>query len=392
MKFKEENPLAEKRDYYEVLGIQKGASEDEIKKAYRALAKKYHPDLNPGDSTAEEKFKEVGEAYEVLSDPSKKERYDQFGHAGVDPSYGGGGFNGGFSGGYSSGGFGMDDIFDSLFGGSIFGGGRSSNPNGPRRGQDIARTLTIDFMDACNGTSVEIAVDRLERCSDCGGSGCAKGHSPETCPECRGTGQVRVQQRTPFGVISTTRTCSRCGGKGKTITNPCSKCGGNGRVRISKKLIVSIPAGINDGQTIRLAEEGDNGVNGGSAGDLLVTIFVRSNQIFTRDGYDIHIDIPITYSQAVLGDEIVVPTIDGKVKYNIAEGTQTGTVFKLKGKGVKKLNRSDRGDQYVKVYIDVPTKLNKKQKEALQAFEGTLEEKNYVRRTGFFEKIKDAFK
>jgi len=384
--------LAEKRDYYEVLGVQKGASDDEIKKAYRSLAKKYHPDLNPDNKEAEEKFKEVNEAYEVLSDPSKKERYDQFGHAGVDPSYQGGGFGGGFSGGGFSGGFGMEDIFDSIFGGGMFGGGRASNANAARRGQDIQQNVTISFMEACNGVNTDITIERLEKCAECEGSGCAAGTHPETCPECHGSGQVRVQQRTPFGVISTAKTCSRCNGKGKIINNPCSKCGGYGRSRISKKLNVSIPAGINDGQAIRLSGQGSSGVNGGPSGDVILTVSVRPDPIFVRDDYDIHVDIPITFAQAALGDEITVPTIDGKVKYNIAEGTQTGTVFRLRGKGVKKLNSSSRGDQYVKVYVEVPSKLNKKQKDALKAFEETLEDdKNYTKRTGFFEKIKDMF-
>ena len=384
--------MAEKRDYYEVLGIQKGASDDEIKKAYRSLAKKYHPDLNPDNKEAEEKFKEVNEAYEVLSDPSKKERYDQFGHAGVDPSYQGGGFGGGFSGGGFSGGFGMEDIFDSIFGGGMFGGGRASNANAARRGQDIQQNVTISFMEACNGVNTDITIERLEKCAECEGSGCAAGTHPETCPECHGSGQVRVQQRTPFGVISTAKTCSRCNGKGKIINNPCSKCGGYGRSRISKKLNVSIPAGINDGQAIRLSGQGSSGVNGGPSGDVILTVSVRPDPIFVRDDYDIHVDIPITFAQAALGDEITVPTIDGKVKYNIAEGTQTGTVFRLRGKGVKKLNSSSRGDQYVKVYVEVPSKLNKKQKDALKAFEETLEDdKNYTKRTGFFEKIKDMF-
>lgn len=393
MKFKGGFPLADKRDYYEVLGIQKGASEDEIKKAYRSLAKKYHPDLNPDNKEAEEKFKEVNEAYEVLSDPSKKERYDQFGHAGVDPSYQGGGFNGGFSGGGFTGGFGMEDIFDSIFGGGVFGGGRSSNPNAARRGQDIQQNITISFMEACNGVNTDITIEKLEKCEECGGNGCAKGTQPDTCPECHGTGQVRVQQRTPFGVISSAKTCSRCNGRGKVINNPCSKCGGYGRTRVNKKLNVSIPAGINDGQTIRLSGQGSNGVNGGPSGDVLLTVSVRPDPLFVRDDYDIHVDIPITFAQAALGDEIVVPTIDGKVKYTVPEGTQTGTVFRLKGKGVKRLNSSSRGDQYVKVYVEVPSKLTKKQKDALKAFEESLEDdKNYTKRPGFFEKLKNALK
>lgn len=385
--------MADKRDYYEVLGVQKGASDDDIKKAYRSLAKKYHPDLNPDNKEAEDKFKEVNEAYEVLSDPSKKERYDQFGHAGVDPSYQGGGFNGGFGGMSGFGGMGgMEDIFDSIFGGGMFGGSRASNANAARRGQDIQQNITISFMEACNGINTDISIEKLEKCSECGGSGCAAGTHPETCPDCHGSGQVRVQQRTPFGVISTSRSCSRCGGKGKIINSPCSKCGGYGRAKVTKKLNVNIPAGINDGQTIRLSGQGNNGVNGGPSGDVLLTVSVRPDPIFVREDYNIHVDIPITFAQAALGDEITVPTIDGKVKYNISEGTQTGTVFRLRGKGVKKLNSSSRGDQYVKVYVEVPSKLNKRQKDALKAFEETLEgNENYTKRTGFFEKLKDMF-
>lgn len=379
--------MADKRDYYEVLGLSKGASDEDIKKAYRNLAKKYHPDLNPGDKAAEEKFKEVNEAHEVLSDPDKKARYDQFGHAGIDPSYSGGG--GGFSGGFG-GGFGMDmgDIFDSLFG--AFGGGtRSANPNGPRRGADIQKNINLSFMDACKGTKKDITLERMEKCPDCSGSGSASGTSPVTCPECHGTGQVKVTQRTPFGAISTAQSCSRCGGRGQIIETPCGKCRGAGRVRMQKTLNVDIPAGIGDGQTLSLRNQGDSGANGGPAGDLLVTVSVRPDPIFTRQGFDIYCDIPITYTQAALGDEITVPTIDGNVKYSIGEGTQNGTTFRLRGKGVKKLNRPDRGDQYVKVSVEIPSNLTKKQAEALKAFEASLEEKNYAKRKNFFEKLKE---
>ena len=382
--------MADKRDYYEVLGVSKSATEDELKKAYRKLAKQYHPDLNPNNKEAEEKFKEVNEAYEVLSDPSKKERYDQFGHAGVDPNYGGGGYGGGGFGGFSGFGGDMGDIFESLFGGA-FGGTRSANQNAPRRGQDINRNATISFMDSCKGCKIDITIDRMEKCDDCGGSGCASGSSPQVCPDCQGTGQVKVTQRTPFGAISSSKTCPKCGGKGKTITNPCTKCHGAGRMRINKKINVDVPAGIDDGQTLQVRGQGDHGVNGGPAGDLTVTISVRPDPIFQRDGYDIHVEIPITFTQASLGDEITVPTIDGKVKYDIAEGTQSGTIFRLRGKGVKKINRSDRGDQYVRVYVEIPSNLTKKQKDALKDFESSLNDKNYQKRQTFFDKIKDAF-
>jgi len=382
--------MADKRDYYEVLGVQKTASADDIKKAYRSLARKYHPDLHPDDKDAAEKFKEVNEAYEILSDPSKKERYDQFGHAGVDPNYGGGGFSGGA--GFNP--FGdMGDIFENLFGGG-FGGGFSSGStrsraSAPRRGQDIDTTVTIEFMEACMGVKRDIKINRLEKCTDCNGSGAAAGSTPQTCPECNGTGQVKVAQRTPFGVISSQKVCSKCNGKGKIVSNPCPKCSGNGRVRVSKSLSVDIPAGIDDGQMLRVSGQGDAGVNGGPSGNLNVGIRVKNHPLFEREGFDVHCEIPITYAQAVMGDELVVPTIDGNVKYSISEGTQTGTVFRLKGKGIKKLQRSERGDQYVKVYVEVPKNLDRKQKELLKEFEASLEDKNYEKKKNFFDKLKE---
>ena len=385
--------MADKRDYYEVLGVSKNASEDEIKKAYRQKAKQYHPDLHPNDKECEAKFKEAGEAYEVLSDSQKRARYDQFCHAGVDPSAAGGagayGGSGGFGGGFDFGDLG--DIFEDFFGG--FGGARSqrTNPNAPRRGNDLRAALTIDFMESCKGTQKEVSVSVMETCGECGGNGCAKGSSPITCGECGGTGQVRVQQRTPFGVMTSTRTCSRCNGTGKLIKNPCSKCSGSGRVRKSKKLMVDIPAGIDDGQTIAIRGKGDAGLNGGPAGDLNITVSVRPDPIFKRRGYDIWVEIPVTFAQAVLGDEITVPTIDGKVKYNLAEGTQPNTVFRLKGKGVQQLNARGRGDQYVEVSLEVPKNLSKQEKETLRKFDSQLNEKHYEKRKSFFDKLKDAF-
>lgn len=385
--------MADKRDYYEVLGVQKSASADEIKKAYRSLARKYHPDLHPDDADCAEKFKEVNEAYEILSDPSKKERYDQFGHAGVDPNYGGGGFGGG-AGGFNP--FGdMGDIFENLFGGGFGGfssGGGRSRANAPRRGQDIEVTATIDFMEACTGVKHDVKISRQEKCPDCNGSGAAAGSTPQTCPECNGMGQVKVGQRTPFGVISSQKVCSKCGGKGKIVSNPCTKCGGNGRVRTSKTLSVDIPAGIDDGQVLRVTGQGDSGLNGGPNGNLNVTVRVKSHPIFERDGYDVHCEIPISYAQAVMGDELIVPTIDGQVKYSISEGTQSGTVFRLKGKGIKKLQRSDRGDQYVKVYVEVPKNLDKKQKELLKEFEASLGDKHYEKKKSFIDKLKNFIK
>ncbi len=384
--------MAEKRDYYEVLGVQKGASDDELKKAYRKLAKKYHPDLNPGDKEAEQHFKEVNEAYEVLSDSDKRARYDQFGHAGVDPNYGAGGAGaggfGGFDGGFSD----LGDIFDSFFGGGFGGATRRANPNAPRRGSDIRSSITIDFFEACKGAKKSVKLTRQETCSECHGNGCESGHSPQTCPECHGTGQVSVLQRTPIGSIRSSRTCSKCNGRGTIIDHPCKKCGGTGKQSVTKTIEITIPAGIDDGQTLSVRGQGNAGSNGGPAGDLHVTISVRPDVLFNREGYDIWCEIPITYYQAVTGDELVVPTIDGKVKYNVPAGTQPGTVFKLRGKGVQQLNGRGRGDQYVTVVVEVPKNLKKEQQNALKEFENTLNEKNYEKRKSFFDKLKDSFK
>lgn len=378
--------LADKRDYYEVLGVSKGASEDEIKKAYRKQAKKYHPDLNPGDKDAEAKFKEVNEAYEVLSDSQKRAKYDQFGHAGVDPNFGGGA--GSYSGGFGD--FDIGDIFEGFFG-SGFGGSRRSNPNAPRTGEDAYASVTISFLEACKGVEREISVSRMDQCNSCHGTGCANGSSPQTCPECGGRGSVKVQQRTPFGVMSTTRTCSHCGGKGTIINNPCSDCHGTGRKSVNKKIKINIPAGIDDGQTMLIRNGGNAGVNGGPSGDLNVAVTVRPDPLFQRKGFDILCEIPITYAQAVMGDEITVPTIDGKVKYRIGEGTQPGTVFRLKGKGVQRLHSKGRGDQLVTVTVEVPRNLSNAQKDALRNYEAQLNEKNYAKRKGFFDRLKDMF-
>ena len=381
--------MADKRDYYEVLGVQKGAGDDELKKAYRNLAKKYHPDLNPNNPDAEAKFKEVNEAYEVLSDKDKRARYDQFGHAGVDPSYSGGGAGGygGFGGGMD---FDVGDIFESFFGGG-FGGRSSGNPNSPRRGADVDIRATISFMEACKGAEKEITITHMEKCEACGGSGAEKGSKVTTCSDCNGTGKVKSPQRTPFGMIYSTKVCSKCGGRGKVVEKPCHACQSTGRVRKQKKLKINIPAGIDHGQTLRVAGNGDAGINGGPNGDLNVTISITPDKIFTRRGFDVLCEIPITYANAVLGAEIVVPTIDGKVKYTISEGTQPDTVFRLKGKGIKKLGREARGDQYVTVKLEVPKNLSKKQKDLLRQFDEGIDETNYQQRKSFFEKIKDAF-
>ena len=376
--------MAEKRDYYEVLGIQKGASEDEIKKAYKKLARKYHPDMNPGDKEAEEKFKEVNEANEVLSDPEKKARYDQFGFAGVDPNYGAGaGGAGGFGGGFDFGDLG--DIFGSFFGGG-FGGGQRRNPNAPQRGESIRASVSVSFTDAAFGCEKSVTLERSEMCGTCKGNGCAPGTTPEVCPDCHGTGTVHVRRQTPMGVFASNGPCRKCGGTGRLIHQPCPDCRGGGTVRKRKTIQVTIPAGIDHGQTISLRGQGNAGKNGGPAGDLLITVMVQPHDLFRRDGVDVFCEAPITFTQAVLGAELEIPTIDGKVKYSIPEGTQTGTVFRLKGKGIPVLNGRGRGDQYVTVTIETPRNLNKEQKEALRKFSETVGENNYEKRKSFFKK------
>ena len=375
----------QKRDYYEVLGVSRGASEDEIKKAYKKMARKYHPDLNPGDKTAEEKFKEVNEAYEVLSDADKKARYDQYGHAGVDPNFGAGGFGGGFDGSFDFGDLG--DIFGSFFGGG-FGGGRRTNPNAPQRGESIRMSIAISFEEAAFGCEKAVTVERYETCDTCHGNGCAPGTSPEVCPDCHGTGTVQVRRQTPMGVFATSSPCPKCGGKGRIIHQPCKDCRGSGMVRKKKTIQASIPAGIYNGQTISIRGQGNAGKNGGPAGDLLITITVRPHELFRREGTSVLCEAPITFTQAVLGAELEIPTIDGKVKYTLPEGTQSGTTFRLKGKGIPSINGRGRGDQYVTVYIETPKNLNKEQKEALKKFAETMGESNYEEQKKFFKKFK----
>lgn len=375
--------MAEKRDYYEVLGIQKGASEDEIKKAYKKLARKYHPDMNPGDKEAEEKFKEVNEANEVLSDPEKKARYDQFGFAGVDPNYGAGAGGSAYGGGFDFGDLG--DIFGSFFGGG-FGGGQRRNPNAPQRGESIRASVSVSFTEAAFGCEKSVTLERSEQCPTCKGNGCAPGTTPEICPDCHGTGTVQTRRQTPMGVFASNGPCRKCGGTGRLIHQPCPDCRGTGAVRKRKTIKVNIPAGIDHGQTISLRGQGNAGKNGGPAGDLLITVMVQPHELFHRDGVDVFCEAPITFAQAVLGAELEIPTIDGKVKYSIPEGTQTGTVFRLKGKGIPVLNGRGRGDQYVTVTIETPRNLNKEQKEALRRFSETLGESNYEKRKSFFKK------
>ncbi len=376
-----------KRDYYEVLGLQKSASADEIKKAYRQLAKKYHPDMNPGDKAAEASFKEVNEAYAVLSDAEKKDRYDRYGHAGVDPNMGGGG--GGF-GGFGGMDFDISDIFGSFFGGGM-GGSSSARRNGPVRGDDIHQRVTISFEDAAFGCKKDISFTKVSRCSDCSGTGAEKGTSPERCSNCNGTGQVRVQQRTPLGVFQTSRTCDVCGGVGKIIKNPCKKCRGSGFVKESKRLEVNIPAGCDDGMMLAMRGQGSDGRNGGPAGDVLLTISVQRHKIFVRDGYDISCEIPITFPEATLGAEIDVPTLEGNIKYTIPEGTQTGTIFTVRGKGIQILNSKNKGDLHFTVVIEVPKSLSEKQKELLRQFSESCGDNNYAKKKSFFNNLKNLF-
>lgn len=381
--------MSTKRDYYDVLGVGKSADATEIKKAYRKLAMKYHPDKNPGDKEAEEKFKEINEAYEVLSDETKRRNYDQFGHEGVN----GQGFGG--AGGFGGQGFGgFDDIFGDIFGdmfGGGFGGGRPRR-RGPERGADMKQRINISFEEAAFGKKVQVKINRSEECEECHGSGAKPGTSKKTCPTCNGSGQVQSVQRTPFGNIASTRTCTECNGEGEVIDSPCTKCHGKGSIRKTKTIEVDVPAGIDDGQMIKLSGQGELGTRGGPRGDLYIEVNVDSHSIFTREGYDVYLEMPITFAQATLGDKIQVPTLDGKVEYEIPEGTQTGTVFRLKGKGIPKLRSNVRGDQYVKVTVEIPKKLNDKQKELVKEFARECGEEVHQKQKTLADKIDKFFK
>lgn len=374
-----------KRDYYEVLGVKKDASADEIKKAYRKKALQYHPDRNPDNPEAEEKFKEAGEAYEVLSDEEKRARYDQYGFAGVDPNFNPGFNGGGFGGGFS--GFGdFGDIFGDLFGGG--GGGRSA-ANSPRRGENVGARLEVTFEEAAFGTEKEVSSPRIENCPTCAGTGSADG-SLETCDRCRGTGQVRTTQNFMGMTMQSTTVCPQCNGRGKVIKTPCSTCKGKGKVRRTKKIKVQVPAGVDDEQVVRVRGEGSVGSNGGPNGDLMVEISIKKHKIFQRDGMNVLCELPISFSQAALGAEIVVPTLDGKVKYTIPEGTQTDTVFRLNGLGIPDVyNKNRRGDQLVKVVVETPTKLTKEQKELLRQLDDSVGQT--PKRKKFFDAVKDFF-
>lgn len=375
-----------KKDYYEVLGVSKTAGDDEIKKAYRKLSKKYHPDINK-DAGAEDQFKEVTEAFEVLSDAQKRAAYDQYGHASTDPNFGAGGF-GGFGGGFQDfggGGFGgFEDIFESFFGG----GGRSSNPNAPRQGADLQYTLDLTFNEAIFGLEKNIRYNREDICTTCHGSGAKPGTHPETCPICDGSGVVNVERQTPLGRMMSQQACGECHGTGKIIKEKCTTCHGEGRMIKSHSVKVTVPAGVEDGQQMRLAGQGEAGYNGGPYGDLYIIFRVEDSPIFERDGSEIYFDQTINFVQATLGDEIEVPTVHGRVKLKVPAGTQTGTSFRLKGKGAPKLRGSGNGDQQVTVTIDTPTKLNDEQKRLLREFSKASGDKDVVEQEeGIFNKI-----
>ncbi len=381
--------MAEKRDYYEVLGVDKSAGASEIKKAYYKLAKKYHPDVNPGDAEAEKMFKEINEAYAVLSDEDKKAKYDQFGHAAFENGGAGGGYGAGFEG------FGdFGDIFSSFFGGGFggFGGGGSNRRNAPTRGDDVYVRITLTFEEAVRGCKKDITYGRVQKCADCSGSGAKKGTSAETCRKCGGSGQVRVQQRTMLGMMQTTRTCDECRGSGKIIKEPCTNCRGTGYVKISKTVSVTIPAGIDNDNNISLRGMGNEGRNGGPAGDLIISVTVKPHSVFERDGSDVYCEVPINYWEAVLGDEIEIPTLEGKEKFNIPEGTQTGTTFTLKGKGITRVNTSSRGNLYIIVKVDVPKNPNAKQRELLTQLAESYGDKVKSKKDSFFKKFTDIFK
>lgn len=373
-----------KKDYYEVLGLQKGATEDEIKKAFRKLAVKYHPDKNQGDKASEEKFKEINEAYQVLTDSQKKAQYDQYGttdmNGGFDGNAGGFDFN-------NMGGFG--DIFDTFFGGGFSNGRRRG---GPEKGSDLEASINLTFEEAIFGVEKEISINRNETCSNCNGSGSKPGTSPKTCDKCGGTGQIKVERNTPLGSFVSMNTCDKCGGKGKIISEPCTVCRGNGKQRKQRKIKINIPAGVDTGNVMPLRGQGENGSNGGPSGDLYINIRVSNHSKFKRKGNDIYLDEHVSFSKAAFGTELKVPTVDGDVKYNLPEGTQPGAVFRLKGKGVPRVNGHGRGDQYVTIIVEVPKALNEKQKNALKAFMEASGESLDDNKKSFVNKIKDNFK
>jgi len=377
--------VSEKRDYYECLGVERNAAADELKKAYRKKAMKYHPDRNPDNDEAEAKFKEINEAYEILSDSEKRNLYDQFGHAGVNQNAGGGG-GGGFGGGFG----GFEDIFSEVFGGGFggFSSGRSGR-RGPRKGADVQVEATLKFEEAAFGTTREVEYYRTEECTTCHGNGAEPGSKVTTCSQCNGKGEVRYAQRSLFGESISVRECDKCKGKGEVPETPCHTCKGHGIIKKKKRMDIKIPEGVDNGSVITVRGEGQLGSKGGPRGDLYIVLRVREHEFFQRDGNHVIYEMHITFAQATLGAEVTVPTLDGKVKYKIQEGTQSGTVFRLKGKGIPVLNGYGKGDQYVKVIVDVPTKLNDKQKETLREYATEMGEYN-DKPKGFFDKVKDA--
>ena len=374
-------------DLYSILGVSKNASDDEIKKAYRKLAKKYHPDLNKGDKSAEEKLKEVNKAYEVLSDKQKRAQYDQFGSTDQNfGGFGGGGFSGGFSGFDSD--FDLGDIFGSFFGGF---GSNNRSRNVARKGSDVGISLSISFEEAAFGCKKSVRYQRIIQCASCSGTGSKNGQSKIRCRKCGGSGQVVMGQRTPFGMIQTSHVCDQCGGTGQIVENPCNNCNGSGNVRSSENLEIDIPAGIDNGQSLKIRGKGNSGINGGPYGDLHVEIAVDTHPIFTRENNDVHCDMPITFVQASLGSTVTVPTLDGKAEYNIPPGTQPGDVFRLKGKGIPNIHGYGRGDQLVKVIVEIPRNMSAEQMDLLNKFESLSSPKNYQKKKSFLDRIKRLF-
>ncbi|MDR1569323.1 MAG: molecular chaperone DnaJ [Oscillospiraceae bacterium] len=371
-----------KRDYYEILGIDKGAPDTDVKSAYRKKAKQHHPDLHPGDKEAEDRFREINEAYEVLSDPQKRARYDQFGHDGVSQGGGPGGFD--FGGDFGN----FDSVIDMLFGGGMGGQRRRS---GPERGADLRYDLQISFEEAVFGARKEFRFQRQEPCDACGGTGARAGTQPQTCKTCGGTGQVRQPTNSLFGQVINVRTCSACGGTGKIITERCPKCNGSTRIRVPRTATINIPAGVDDGQGLTLSGQGEPGKRGGPNGDLIVVLSVRPHKLFKREGYDLFCEIPLSFTQAALGGDIEIPTLDGPIVHTIPEGTQNDAKFSFRGRGVQQMRGLGKGDLHVRVRVDIPRKLTDKQKDLLRAFEDSLTGREYEGRKSFFDRMKDLF-
>ena len=373
--------LAAKKDFYETLGVSRDAEQEEIKKAYRKLTRKYHPDRNPDDPQAEEKFKEITEAYKVLSDPHKRAQYDRYGHAGMD------GADFGDAGDFGQDFGGFEDIFDMFFGGRQ--GQRTSRR--PRRGSDLQYRMSLSFDEAAFGGEKEISIPRVENCPDCKGSGSKPGSSPQTCPQCGGRGEVSYRHQTVLGSFVQTRTCDRCGGQGQIITDPCSTCNGQGQVRRQRTIKVNIPPGVDTGHKLRMAGEGEAGPNNGPPGDLYILIEVQPHKIFSREGSDLKCEVPISFVQAIMGDEIKVPTLETKVSLKIPPGTQPGHTFRLKNKGIQKVHGHGRGDLFVKVRVVIPKEINKKQKELLEQFAEISGDEINPEQKSFLKKVRDAF-